>query len=229
MGGHGGTGGGFDDLLKVRGQLQDLLPHGLHRLRGAAGVGDEHPVLVDVVPTTQPVVGILQHHLVDGAAILLAGGHFAVLHFDAGLQLQQVSAEGAEGRTATALVQIVQPVDDEAGLHLGSQVRAGLLDLLRRLSGGGQLRPVEHQQTLAGGEVPGIHHIHLADVRRRDAGVLVGAGHQLSSLPCTYHALSQMKHPPQPSSQMHLHVVSPARMTYYFHCINSLYLQSNDN
>lgn len=45
-----------------------------------------------------------------------------------------------------------------------------------RLSGGGQLRPVEHQQTLAGGEVPGIHHIHLADVRRRDAGVLVGAG-----------------------------------------------------
>ena len=40
VGGHGGTGGGFDDLLKVRGQLQDLQPHGLHRLRGAAGVGD---------------------------------------------------------------------------------------------------------------------------------------------------------------------------------------------
>ena len=139
-------------------------------------MGDEHPVLVDVVPAAQAVVGILQHHLVDGAAIFLAGGHFAVLHFDAGLQLQQVSAEGAEGRAAAALVQIVQTVDDEAGLHLGGQVRAGLLDLLRRLSGGGQLRPVEHQQALAGGEVPGIHHIHLADVRRRDAGVLVGAG-----------------------------------------------------
>jgi len=41
--------------------------------------------------------------------------------------------------------------------------------------------------------------------------------------------LYDLEHPPQPSSQMHLHVVSPARMTYYFHCINSLYLQSNDN
>lgn len=118
----------------------------------------------------------MQHHLVNGAAILFAWGHLAVLHLDAGLQLQQIAAESAEGRAPPALVQIVQPVNNKAGLHPGSQVRAGPLNFLRRMSGRRQLRAVEHQEPLARGQVPGIHHIYVADVRRRHAGVLIRAG-----------------------------------------------------
>ena len=56
-------------------------------------MGNEHPVPVDIIPSLEPVLGVLQHHLVNGAAILFAWGHLAVLHLDAGLQLQQIAAE----------------------------------------------------------------------------------------------------------------------------------------
>ena len=81
-------------------------------------MGNEHPVPVDIIPSLEPVLGVLQHHLVNGAAILFAWGHLAVLHLDAGLQVQKIRAQRGHSRAAAALSHVVEALDQKARLDL---------------------------------------------------------------------------------------------------------------
>ena len=152
-----------------------------HLFRGkAAGLCDEDPVGIDIIVTLQPLLHILQQALLIGAAVLLAHAHLAVLYLNAGPQGQHIGAQRRHTGAAAALVQIIQPLHQEADVQLFPAPLHGLLDLPGgQLALPGQLRRLQHQQTDAGGEVAAVHRVHIAHLRRRDAGVLIAGGHIL--------------------------------------------------
>ena len=91
--------------------------------------------------------------------------------------MQKVRAQRRQRRAAAALVEVVQPVDDEAGLHAGDKCFHGLLDGRAALPRLGAFGGFDDHQTHAGGEVARIHGVDARHLARGEAGVLVAGGH----------------------------------------------------
>ena len=135
---HRAAGPRVDDLLErlVRAHnALELPPRGLVTAR----VRDEDAVAIDVVAALEPLLDVLHVALFELAAVLVADAHLAVLDLDARLELQKVRAHGDERRTAPALLQVEQRVDDEARLDLFGRLAHLPHNVLRRFARGGAL------------------------------------------------------------------------------------------
>ena len=123
MAGNGASGHGFANSLKVtvfgNGVFDSLI--GFVRNNG---LGDENGAVVDILATVQTLLGIIGQTLGIVAAVLLAYGHFAVLDFNAGLQIQQICAQCGCGGATAAFDQIVQLVNNEGCFHFLGDRRA---------------------------------------------------------------------------------------------------------
>ena len=173
--GDGAAGAALDDLLEGK-ALQQQGAHQRRLLGGDAGVGDEDALGVHGVGIAQPVVHILLQAPLIGAAELLAHHHLAAGDLDAGPQLQQVRAQHGHHGAAPALVQVVQPVDDEGGVHLVDEAVDVLEDSLRvALAALDEVHRLAEQERDAAGQVAAVHAIHRQPLRRPQ-GVLVAGG-----------------------------------------------------
>ena len=140
------------------------------------GVGDEENAVVQIVPAVKTVFDVVCQTLGVFSAILFRNAHLAVLHLDAGLQVQKVRAKCGGGGAAAAPDQIVQPVHQETGLHPGGEVVQLPLQLVQRCGGFRQLAGFQHHQTLTGGQVPGVNHPDVFKILRGNAGMAVRRG-----------------------------------------------------
>ena len=117
MAGDGAAGERVVDLLKAAVLAQELFDS-LHDLRIHAGVGDKHAFLVEIVVILDAVGHIALDRLGERAAVLFRNAHLALVHLDAGLELQKIRAQRRDGRAPAALAQIFERVDHEADVQL---------------------------------------------------------------------------------------------------------------
>ena len=165
------------DLLKLYRIIHGLF-YQIDVFLGDAGVGDEQQIRVDIRVSCKFVFYIFYEHFVEGSAVLLPHAHTSVpvVHLDAGLQLQHVRAQGGDGGAASACVKKGERVQDKAGVAFprsgaervgdGSCVHA----LGDHLSGG------DHEKPGAGGKVPAVDDVDMAELLCGQAAVLIGTG-----------------------------------------------------
>ena len=127
------------------------------------------------------VCELVGDHLADDGfqipAIFFRDSHLAVLHLDAGLEIEEVRAKHLHAGAAPALIHIKQRADDEGRAHL-----LGLLtDFIRNLGGGkaliAQLGGIDGQHAHPAGNVAGIDGIHIREVLGGHAGDVRRYGH----------------------------------------------------
>ena len=159
MAGDGAAGERVVDLLKAAVLAQELFDS-LHDLRIHAGVGDEHALLVEIVVILDAVGHIALDRLGERAAVLFRNAHLALVHLDAGLELQKIRAQRRDGRAPAALAQIFERVDHEADVQLLPALVKDRLDLLAGLALAGEQRAVDHEMADTGGETARIDNEH---------------------------------------------------------------------
>ena len=159
MAGDGAAGERVVDLLKAAVLAQELFDS-LHDLHVHAGVGDEHALLVEIVVILDAVGHIALDRLGERAAVLFRNAHLALVHLDAGLELQKIRAQRRDGRAPAALAQIFERVDHEADVQLLPALVKDRQDLLAGLALAGEQRAVDHEMADAGGEIARIDNEH---------------------------------------------------------------------
>ena len=154
--------------------------HGIHNghvaIVGNNGLGDEQGIPEDILPVCQTVLHIGGQTFGVIAPVFLHNTHLAVFDLDAGLQVQQICAQSSCGGAAAALDQIIQLVDEEAGLHLGGEriqfsfqgVQIG--GLLSQTAG------LQNDQTLTGGQILGVDGTNIVEFFGSEAGILIRRG-----------------------------------------------------
>ena len=148
----------------------------VHNLTVASRVGEKNALGVDIRPVAQMVGNVLGEHGGKLAAVLFPHGHPAVPHEDAWLEVEQVGAQRRHGGAAAALVQKLQTVDHERGIHIRHQPDALQCDLRRTLALLGHFSRVDHQQSAARAEVARVDHEDVVKVLRSKAGVVERGG-----------------------------------------------------
>ena len=177
MTGDSTAGDGLGDLVENAVALH-FLHDGGYKAVLHLGMGDEDPARHQLaLPIVQPVLDVIAETPGHRAPVFLHHLHLAVDDLNAGLQVQQIGAQGHDRGATAALDHVVQPAQQEAGLHPGGKglelpphglgVRAGLC----------QAAGLQDHQTVARGQVPGIHHIDIGETLSRQASVLVAGGH----------------------------------------------------
>ena len=166
-----------DEHLAARNGLLNLLHERVERLlRHAAGVRDEHMLRQDVL-ALEPLGDVLAVDLVDRAAVFLADDEFALLHLQAGLELEQVRAQRRHARAAPALPHVLERVEHEARVHALRHLAQRRGNRGRILAGITQLRALQREQPAARGEMAAVDDVDAPffQLTRRETGVLIGA------------------------------------------------------
>ena len=92
------------------------------------------------------------------------------------MELEEVGTQGRDGGAAPALFHIIQPVQDEAGLHPVDHLLHQVQDLTDGFAGLRRLRRSQHQHPVAHRQVGRVHYVDLRHFLRRQLGVLMTAG-----------------------------------------------------
>ena len=163
------------DGLKRSVLCRFLLRRG-HDVRVRRRVGDERELRRDVLAPVKALFYILADALFKRAAVLLAHGHLAVSHLDAGLQVQKIRAQRGHSRAAAALSHVVEALDQKARLDLRRERAHALGDLRAGKALLGELRRRDDQKALAGAQILRIDHEDVLVLLRRGAGILIAAG-----------------------------------------------------
>ena len=163
------------DGLKRSVLCRFLLRRG-HDVRVRRRVGDERELRRDVLAPVKALFYILADALFKRAAVLLAHGHLAVSHLDAGLQVQKIRAQRGHSRAAAALSHVVEALDQKARLDLRRERAHALGDLRAGKALLGELRRRDDQEALAGAQILRIDHKDVRILLRRGAGILIAAG-----------------------------------------------------
>ena len=165
----------FDEFIK-RAVCRRLLHRRIYHALLAGGVRDEGEVFRDVFAPVEALLDILTDTLFERAAILFANAHLPLAHFDTGLEVQEVRAERSHSGAAPALSHVVEPLNEEACLHLRRKRAHALGDLAAGKPLRGELCRRHDQKSLPAAQVFRIDHIDIVELLRGKAGVLIAAG-----------------------------------------------------
>ena len=156
VGGYGAACRGLEDLFKARLQLVYLVADSVYRRLGAACVGNENSVTLNILAVFQALGHVVENDLVYRAAELFAGKHSAARYLNAGFELEQVSSQSRYRRAAAALAEIIDAVYNKARLYPAGQCAALLGDLLCGRAVFSHFAGVENHKTRTGREIARI-------------------------------------------------------------------------
>ena len=139
-------------------------------------MGDEDAGQIQIFRVSQPVPDVLVNAFFKRTPIFLSYLHFPIYHFDAGAQVQEVGAQSHHAGAAAALFHIIQPTEDETGVHLGGEIVKLGHNILDIHAGFRQFSSPQHHVAVAGREVAGIHYIYIVKFLRCQNGVLITGG-----------------------------------------------------
>ena len=142
----------FNNFVK-RAVCRRLLHRRVHHALLAGGVRDEGKVFRDVFAPVEALLDILTDTLFERAAVLFANAHLPLAHFDAGLEVQEVRAKRSHSGAAPALSHVVEPLDEEACLHLRRKRAHALGDLAAGKPLRGELCRRHDQKSLPAAQV----------------------------------------------------------------------------
>ena len=134
---------------------------------------DKNAVERQIVIAGETVGNVLRHALLEAASVFFCHAHFAVLHLDAGAQLQKIRAQQRHRRAAAALLHIVQPVEDKAGIHARSQLIQLPDDFLRRHTALCHPYGPENHQPVTGGKIARIDNVDVVKLLRGKTSILI--------------------------------------------------------
>lgn len=104
------------DRLKAR-LFQYSARRRYHLGRGGR-VGEEHLAFIRRVELVERICTVFCDDLFHPAAVFFIGDHLAVLQNNAGAEFQEIGAQKLQAGASAALVEVVQPLDDERNLEL---------------------------------------------------------------------------------------------------------------
>ena len=90
--------------------------------------------------------------------------------------MEEIGPQSHHAGAPAPLLHVVQAAEDEAGVHLGGEGVELPDDVLRGHAGLRQLRRPQHHVAVAGGEVPGVHHVDIGKLLGGQHRVLVAGG-----------------------------------------------------
>ena len=132
---------------------------------------------VELLAVCELVGDHLAHNGLQIPAIFFRDSHLAVLHLNAGLEIEKVRAEHLHAGAAPALIHIKQRADYKSRAHL---LRL-LPDFIRDLRSGkpliAQLGSIDSQHAHPAGNVAGIDGIHIRKILGGHAGNVRRHGH----------------------------------------------------
>ena len=173
MAGDGAAGISFVNGFEVAVGIHSVLNCGI-LIIGNHGLGDKDLGAVNIFPLGDLVLNVGRQGLDESAAVFLANAHLAVADLNAGLQVQQIGTESRGGGAAAALDQVIQLVDQEAGLDLGGKCIQLCLKCIQIRCGLRQTAGLQNNQALTGGQILGVNSTDVVKLLSCKAGILVG-------------------------------------------------------
>ena len=174
MAGNGAAGGADDNFRIIADTLANGAAGGVQIVLRDTGGGDEDAGGIKCIAICKPLADILIHALVKVAAVLLAHLHLAVNDLDAGLELEQIGAQCCDAGAATALVQIFELIDDEAGVDFLDCSLQLIQDFFDSPAFCCQFAGANDEVTVTAGEIARVEDIYIIYFLCSENGVLVG-------------------------------------------------------
>ena len=131
---------------------------------------------VNVIPVSKAVLYIGGQAFGEIAAVFFYNGHLTVTDFDTGLQGQQIGTKSCGRGTPSALYQIIQLVNQEAGFHLLGICTKGVSNGIQIIHGIGQFTGLQNDETLTDSQIFGIHDPYIVKFFRSQTGALIAGG-----------------------------------------------------
>ena len=172
MAGYRASGGGFYNLLKP-GVFPKQFLYQLDGGPGTHGMGNKNPAEIDIPLMAQAILNITLETALKTAPVFFADLHPAIDYLDAGFYLQHSGTEHFQAGTTPAPMQVIQTVNDKAGVHFGDQFLQTAADIPRLCSVLGQTGRLIDDMAASGGEVARVDHMDIRIIHRRQNGVLI--------------------------------------------------------
>lgn len=109
---HGASGTSFKDFLEAS-IFTQRPDRGLYSRALGSWVNNKDRICPTVRMKSKQLFRILIHTMLEGATILFPHSHFAVMHFNAGLEMHDVCTQCSNRGTASALFQIIQSINEK--------------------------------------------------------------------------------------------------------------------